>query len=439
MADITKILENWHKMPGVTFNSSEAEQLYKERTQRIIEAIDLKQPDRVPIVPDAEFFPFLYAGVSLKDGMNNYDKTYEAWKKTLQDYKWDANLGPFAYSAKVFEILKFKQLKWPGHGLEDSASVYQFQEPNTTYEAMRADEYDWFLDDPSDFMLRKFLPNIFGALEPLKNLVPLRDVISWYKGIFEALAVIGSPEVASAFETLLKAAKEAGTWFTGVLGFAMELVQMGFPSLSFAVSHFPFDYISDYLRGTKGTSLDIYRNPDKLLAACEKVTPWMIETGIQAAQATGIPIVAIFIHKGPAGFMSDEHFRTFYWPSAKKLILGIIERDFIPYVYTEGDYTPRLEYLRDVPKGKVIYHIEKDLFKAKEILGDIACLTGGPPNSLLALGTPQKVEDYCKKVIDIVGADGGFIMDAEAPIIEAKPENMRAMTDVTMNYGVYKR
>ena len=217
MTDVEKILEPWHSPPGVEYISSEAEQLYKERTKRIIEAIQIKQPDRIPIVPDAEFFPFLYAGISLKEGMNNYDKTYEAWKKTLVDYQWDANLGPFAYSAKVYEILKFKQLKWPGDGLEDNASVYQFQEPNTTYEAMRADEYDWFLDDPSDFMLRKFLPNIFGALEPLKNLVPLRDVISWYKGIYEALAVIGSPEVSAAFETLLKAAKEAGSWFAGFL------------------------------------------------------------------------------------------------------------------------------------------------------------------------------------------------------------------------------
>jgi uroporphyrinogen-III decarboxylase len=49
----------------------------------------------------------------------------------------------------------------------------------------------------------------------------------------------------------------------------------------------------------------------------------------------------------------------------------------------------------------------------------------------------QEVKDYCKKLIDVVGRDGGFIMDAGAIIDEAKPENIKAMTDFTKKYGVY--
>ena len=132
-------------------------------------------------------------------------------------------------------------------------------------------------------------------------------------------------------------------------------------------------------------------------------------------------------------------YKKFYWPTLRKVIIELIEHDLIPYVYTEGDYTPFLEIIKDVPKGRVIYHIEKDIFKAKEVLGDVACLTGGPPNSLLIAGTPQEVKEYCRKVIEVVGEGGGFIMDAELPIVEAKPENMKAMTDAIMEYGVYKK
>ena len=59
--------------------------------------------------------------------------------------------------------------------------------------------------------------------------------------------------------------------------------------------------------------------------------------------------------------------------------------------------------------------------EAKEILGSIVCIKGNVPNSLLVTGTPQEVRDYCKKLIDVVGKDGGLIVDAGAVIDEAKP------------------
>lgn len=119
--------------------------------------------------------------------------------------------------------------------------------------------------------------------------------------------------------------------------------------------------------------------------------------------------------------------------------MGIIDAGLLPYVYTEGSYTARLETIRDVPRGKVLYHFEKvDLEKAKMILGDVACISGNLPNSLLVSGSPNDVKDYCKMLIDVVGKGGGFIMDAAATIDEAKPENIKAMMDVTKEYGVYK-
>ena len=117
------------------------------------------------------------------------------------------------------------------------------------------------------------------------------------------------------------------------------------------------------------------------MAALERITPWMIKAGADGARATGVPIVSIFLHKGFHAMMSDAQFRTFYWPTLREVIMGLINEGLTPYVFTEGDYTSRLEALKDVPRGKVIYHIEKDLFEAKAVLGDVACLTGGPPNS----------------------------------------------------------
>ena len=137
--------------------------------------------------------------------------------------------------------------------------------------------------------------------------------------------------------------------------------------------------------------------------------------------------------------MSPEQYKIFYWPFLRKLMMGIIDAGLIPYAYTEGNYTSRLEIISDVPKGKVLYHFERvDMEKAKAILGDTACISGNVPTSLLNIGSPQEVREYCKRLIDVAGKGGGLIMDSSGGINEAKPENVRAMADFTKEYGVYR-
>jgi uroporphyrinogen-III decarboxylase len=81
---------------------------------------------------------------------------------------------------------------------------------------------------------------------------------------------------------------------------------------------------------------------------------------------------------------------------------------------------------------------QADIFEVHRVLGHKFCISGGIPNYLLSFGTPQEVRDYCKKVIDGVARDGGYIMDASAIIQDdAKVENIKAMTEFTREYGAY--
>jgi uroporphyrinogen-III decarboxylase len=183
---------------------------------------------------------------------------------------------------------------------------------------------------------------------------------------------------------------------------------------------------------------DIFRRPDKLLETLEAATQLFIEYGSGAAGAE-VPFCWIWMHKGSGGFMSDEQFKTFYWPFLRKGILALIEKGVIPVVYCEGDDTERLEYFADVPPGKVIYHFATmDMARAKAVLGGIACISGNLPNRLLFTGTPAEIKEYCKKLIDTCGKNGGYIMDTSALLDEAKPENVKAMFDFTKEYGVYR-
>ena len=182
----------------------------------------------------------------------------------------------------------------------------------------------------------------------------------------------------------------------------------------------------------------MYRRPDKLIKACEKLLPFMFEIAVNATKSSGNPRVFIPIHKGLDNFMSLEQFKKFYWPTLRELIIALINEGLNPCPLWEGDCTSRLDVIKDIPSGKACYAFEAThIFKAKGILGDTVCIRGNVPLSILIAGTPEDVKAYCKKLIDTVGKGGGYIMDASTGLDDAKPENVKAMFKFTKEYGVY--
>jgi hypothetical protein len=410
------------------------EVLYGERKKRVLDAVQLKVPDRVPFMPFFNFFHAKYGGITCQEAMYDYDKLATAAKRTITDFEPDMYNNPFALVAlgPTLEALDCKYLMWPGGGLPPHHS-YQFVEG----EYVTAAEYDDLLFDPTGFMLRQFLPRVYGVLEPLQQLPPLPSM--YYIRFLTRTAAFASPEVAGALDALVKAGTEARRMLARAKAFTDEMTALGFPSQIGGVAYAPFDYIGDFLRGTRGIMLDMYRIPDRLLEAMDKMTPFILEGAIPAARMTGIPFIFMPLHKGLDGFMSLDQFKTFFWPPLKRVILSLIQEGLIPMVLWEGDCTSRLETIKDIPKGKAIYWFERtDIFKAKEILGDTVCIRGNVPGTLLCTSSPEDVVAYCKKLIDVVGKGGGFILDGAIGIPdEARPENVRAMVDTTREYGVY--
>jgi len=413
--------------------SKSAEEFFEERERRVSDAVALKEPDRVPVMVLSGFFPARYAGITCEEAMYDFEKVMRAWTKFLQDFQPDMTDNPFTtrFLGAVLDALGSKQLIWPGRGLGENSS-YQFVEG----EYMKGDEYDQFLYDPTDFVIRTYWPRIFGALQSFEDLPPLHDILSYYMGLGK-FAAFGSPDMVKALEVLTEAARKAQDMMKGAMAWAARCRELGFPFQAGSLTQAPFDTLSDFLRGTRGAMLDMFRQPDKLIEASEKLLPMMLRLGL-TAKARGVPRVFIPLHKGLDGFMSPDQFKTFYWPTLKKLIEGLIEEDCTPIVFWEGDVKSRLEIIGDIPKGKAIYGFERtDMLKAKEVLGDVVCLKGNVPLSILVTGTPEDVKGYCKKLIDVVGKGGGFIMDSSTVIGDAKLENVKAMFEFTKDYGVY--
>ncbi|HVN23318.1 MAG TPA: uroporphyrinogen decarboxylase family protein [Syntrophorhabdales bacterium] len=412
-----------------------AEELYQEREKRVMDAIALRKPDRVPIMVLFGFFPARYAGYSIEEVMYDPDKLYNAQMKALLDFQPDMDQAPFAirFLGPILSALDFRQLKWPGRGISGN-NTYQFVEG----EYMSADEYDHFLLDPSDFMVRKYWPRVCGKLKGLEKLGPLHGIITYYMGFNTGLAPYSLAEVTEAFAAMQKAGEESMRLLTYSRRFVTEAKEKGFPMQTGAFTQAPFDTLGDFFRGTKGLMLDMYRRPEQVIRACEKLLPIMLETALNAVKVSGNPRVFIPIHKGLDGFMSLDQFKKFFWPTLQELMQSLIKEGCYPFPLWEGDCTSRLPVIKDIPAGKACYAFEAtDMVKAREILGGRVCIRGNLPLSLLIAGTADDVRKQVKHLIDTVGRDGGYIMDASTGLDDAKPENVKAMFEATREYGVY--
>jgi len=423
----------WLAPPGIKFVSRRAEQTYRERVNRLIKTITLQTPDRVPVILPMGFFPAFYAGSNLKNVMYDYRELRRAWKQVIRDFDMDVFDPPaLVWSARAFEMLDYKLYQWPGHGLAPDASSYQYVEG----EYLKAGEYGAMLENPTDFGLRVFLPRVLGALQPFQTLPPSSPLAGMPMSYVMSFS---RPEIRRAYQTLLKAGRELEKWGRAVRDCRRAAVKAGVPVLRGGFTTAPFDTLGDSLRGTQGIIMDMYRQPEKILETVERIIPLTIASAVATANASECPIISIPLHKGEDGFMSRQQYEKFYWPSLKRVLTGLINEGIVPLVFAEGRYASRLEIIRDIPRGSVIWWFEQtDLALARKYLGDIACIAGNVPASLLVTGNPSQVKDYCRRIIESAGQGGGLILNGAAFMHRGNPENLRVMMEAAREYGTYR-
>lgn len=427
--------ESWMSL-NIEFASPETKQAYKQRVQMIKDVTQLKKPERVPVIPWFGVYPAEYGGITVEEAMYDYDKLGMAWKKFNADFLPDglvtaSLIGP----GKVFDILDYKLYRWPGHGTPPDTS-YQCVEG----EYMTADEYDLLITDPSNYFMRFYLPRIFGALGAWQMLGPFTDILELpFVGL--GLIPTGIPDVQQAFKRFLEAGQATMEWISAVGPIDGEsIATLGLPNIIGSFSKAPYDILGDTMRGTRPIMMDMYRRPAKLIEAMERIVPLAVEMGLRYATASDTPMVFIPLHKGADGFMSNEDFEKFYWPTLKAVLLGLINEGAVPYLFVEGGYNQRLDILAnaDIPAGHTIWLFDQtDMKEVKKKMGGWACFGGNVPGSLLKAGRPQDVKNYVQNLIDEVAQDGGFILANGAVLDDATPANLHALIDTGKAYGVY--
>jgi len=398
--------------------SKDMEQLYRERLDRYWKANHREKPDKVPFRPFAAECAGAFYGYTTQDVTHDVDKGLEAVIKMCKEFDIDATVSNMVYVWTGYtESYGTKYFGVPGIDLDVHES-FQYREPRTEDGAfMKEDEYDILIENPTEFVMNVWAPRISKYFKAPGEKNTWKNNLAWLKC---GLGFLHYGNKINAHVERMR--KECGV--VSCLAGALKA---------------PFDIIADKFRGFRGLAYDVYRQPDKVLKATEALAPHMFYNAIALADPEKKVPVSHWMHRGATGFFSEEVFKKFYWPTVREITEEIFRAGYQTIFYAEGTWGKNLKYFLELPEGSIIFHCDKDdIFEVHKVLGKKFAISGGVPNDMLTFGTPEDIRIRVKKLIETVGRDGGFILDAEAIMQQdIKKENFKAMAEACAEYGVY--
>lgn len=393
------------------------EELYTRRLGRYTAALRNEKPDCVPIRPFVAEFTSAYAGYTCQETAHDYRLGFAAALRCAADFDWDAVVpNMIATWTGMTQAIGLRYYLTPG--IDVPANVgHQYLEPAEEAAFMKADEYDALIEDPTGFLYNVWLPRVAAPLSPVGGPATFEHNLSLVKG---GMAML---EFFHAWGEQQRRLREQTGTVTAIAGILKA----------------PLDILADKLRGYIGMVLDVESQPHKVLAACEALAPHLLHVALTSGDPTGMAPVGFWMHRGCVPFVSQRTFQDIYWPTLKPIVEELWRHGRQTLFYAEGDWDRHLDTFAELPERSIVYHVDRgDIFAAHRKLGHKFCLSGGIPNQLLSYGSTQEVRAVCRKVIEGVARDGGYIMDASAIMQnDTQTANLRAMTEATREYGGY--
>jgi hypothetical protein len=378
---------------------------YREKFDRIQNAIQLKPVDRPPVAFEYDILSARYAGITAKEYFYNQKLGNAKYLETNKYFDFDGVFFPFAGFGALAKLVDLKFLNFPGTGGVPEDRMYQFVEK--IY--MDPEDYAPFLADGTKFFGKKLLPQLMGLFQ--------KNWLSFGFSILKLIVKINS-FTKNLAKTLNQLEADGTVVFCGSLS---------------GYSGAPYDYLADFFRGLRGISRDIHKNPDQVKLLADKFEPYMVVVAKLLAEAAGSKNIFMPLHRGDANFLSLRQFEEFYWPSFKRLLLDLIDLGYVPMPSFEGYWTKdHFELFRnELPKGKIIFNLDgpTDIFMAHDILARHSCIMGNVPHQLLVIGNPDEVKSYCRKIIESL-PEGLILAPGIGLPEDSKLENVRALVEV---------
>lgn len=361
-----------------------ARELYEERLNQIKTAVALGKPDRVPVVPLGQAFCARHMRVKLADFCMNPELSHKTILESFTSLGEVDGLQSATCYPLSLQTLWLSRVKLPGRDLPDD-ELWQMDEK----ELMTIDDYDVIIDKGYNHFIKEYYRERLDNLEER-----LQPFLAYQAKAAENLSDHG-----------------------------IVLFRGG----NFTI---PYENFCGG-RSMQAFLRDLYRIPDKVQAAMDAAIVDIIENTRKVLRVTKPIGVWVGGWRSASEFLSPRLWQRFVFPYIKQLAEAVVEEGVIAILHFDSNWTRDLAYLRELPKGKCVLALDgaTDIFKAKEVLGDHMCIMGDVPPAMLALGTPDDVHNYCRKLIENIGPSG-FILSQGCDIPpNARPENVKAMIE----------
>lgn len=391
--------------------------LYQQRLARYVTAMRNEKPDRIPVRPFVAEFTAKYAGYTCQEVAHDYRKAFDAAVRTAKDFDWDAVVPSMVYVwTGLTQAAGLKYYGIPGINIPHTTG-FCYIEPPEDEAFMREDEYDALIDDPTAFLYNVWLPRVSTEVSKIGEPSTYRNNLSLVKGGMALLSYFYAfgPQIARL------------------------RTECAMPSAIAGIFKAPFDILADKLRGYIGLMMDMETQPEKVLKACEALMPHLCHVGLTTADPARLLPIGFWLHRGCVPLVKPHQFDSHYWPTLKPIIEEFWKQGHQTLFYAEGKWRHHFGAFHELPASSIVFHCDQDdVFQVHRELHDKFAISGGIPNRLLSFGKPEEVRAFCRRVLEEVARDGGYIMDAGAIMQDdTSAANLRAMTETARAYGVY--
>jgi len=364
-----------------------AQHLLEVHEKRIRDAVALKTPDRVPVIPNGPAWAARVTGVKMADMCTDPAVSYPTMIKAYTSLGEIDGFQHASYHVSSLSTLWLSRVKVPGRELPVD-DMWQVDES----ELMTVDDYDIIIDEGyGPWLDRYFADRLPGTIEAFS---------CWAQTL---------PESFAAWRE------------KGVVVFSPVVVTI------------PYELFCGG-RSMKEFLLDLYRRPDKVQAAMDVAMPFLKAQMRQLIRNLDVMALWIGGWRSASEFLAPSLWERFVFPYLKQMVDVALEEGAIAVLHFDANWTRDLERLRELPRGRCVLSLDgkTDIFKAKELLGDHMCIMGDVHASMFCLGTAEEVTAYCKRLIREIGP-AGFILSSGCDVPpDAKVENVKAMVEAVL-------
>ncbi len=366
--------------------------------ERLWAAIRLEKPDRVPVLPTLLPEPAAgLTGLSQAQIARDNQAAVNAVFEVFDEYGGWENPYPAAATPVQLQAVGAYPLKMriPGKDLSDDY-LFQLQEE----EILKREDYDKI----TEMGMEKF----------------------YYEDYVWRITDLTPDELQKTIESLA----------VGFTLFSTKCCKRDAVPFFVGYALHPFFTLS-LMRSMVTFTRDLYHDPAPVERALKRMTGDVISKQIGVIKESGISLCMLTEERASGFFYPPAIFERFWWPYTKEIVEAFWSEGIVTLFHLDQCWDKNVRYFRDLPKGSAILELDSatDMFAAKEVLRGHLCLHGDVPAALLSIGKPEEVAAYCKRLIDGIGGDGGFILGSGCSVPpNVKRENFRAMIETGKRY-----